>query len=66
MKGDYNAECNRTACSSRRAVWYNHSTRRYYCTACARIINEANERDAQRLYGHSLCTKGEHQTEPES
>jgi hypothetical protein len=55
MKGDYNQECNRTACNNLEAVYYNHSTRKYYCPVCAFHINEANRADAQRLYGHELC-----------
>ena len=50
--------CNREACQSPGAYWYNHSTRRYYCDACAHRLNtdEFNMRDAARLYGHDLCT----------
>lgn len=38
-KGDYNQECNRTACSNQGAKFYNHSTRMYYCRSCAEQIN---------------------------
>ena len=41
-KGEKGGECNRTACSSPNAVWYNKSTRKYYCGKCARTINELN------------------------
>jgi hypothetical protein len=56
MKGRYNKECNRTACNNQEAVFYNHSTRLYYCKSCAILINEQNRTDAQRLFGHDLCT----------
>jgi hypothetical protein len=55
-KGDFNQDCNRTSCANSPATFYNHSTRKYYCTNCAADINEANYRDAIRLYGHELCT----------
>ncbi len=55
-KGDYNQECNRTACSNKRAVFFNHSTRQHYCASCAKLINDMNHADAMRLYGHELCT----------
>lgn len=55
-KGEFGGSCNRFACQKPHAVWYNHSTRMYYCTMCARMINEANRTDAQRMFGHELCT----------
>lgn len=55
-KGDYNVECNRTACSNKNAVFYNHSTQKHYCDDCAEMINTANHADAMRMYGHELCT----------
>jgi len=59
-KGEYNGKCNRTACVSVTNVhWYNHSTQMYYCSSCASMINRANYHDAQRLFGHDLCTKGQ-------
>ena len=58
-KGDYKGECNRTACSNESAVYYNHSTRKYYCEKCALLINDYNHRDAQVMFGHDLCTLGE-------
>lgn len=54
-KGEYNGECNRTACSNTGAVYFNHSTRKHYCRSCASLINDANRLDAIRLYGHDLC-----------
>jgi hypothetical protein len=59
IKGAYNGLCNRKACQLPGAQYYNHSTQLYYCATCAELINHANRMDAQRLYGHELCTKGE-------
>jgi hypothetical protein len=56
MKGEFNQQCNRTACSNDEAIFFNHSTKKYYCAACAKLINEANYSDSMRLYGHELCT----------
>lgn len=56
MKGDFNEECYRTACNNDSAVYLNHSTRKYYCGACAEILNKENATDAHKLYGHSLMT----------
>ena len=56
MKGNYNQECNRTACKNLRAVFYNKSTQKYYCASCAKLINDANRFDSMRLYGTpNLC-----------
>jgi hypothetical protein len=62
MKGEYQGNCNRTACQKPGAVWYNHSTRAYYCTACAHLINLHNHKEAQEMFGHALCTLGEHES----
>ncbi|CCH01934.1 hypothetical protein FAES_3928 [Fibrella aestuarina BUZ 2] len=59
-KGQYNGTCYRSACDRHPAPWYNHSTGHYYCTTCAFDINQANHADAMRLFGHELCTRGEH------
>lgn len=59
MKGNYNEECNITSCQRpNSAVWFNHSTRKYYCGSCAKRLNEDvfNKRDAQEMFGHPLCT----------
>jgi hypothetical protein len=56
MKGDFNDICNRTACNNPRAIFYNHSTKKYYCVGCAHMINERNRTNAILLYGHDLCT----------
>jgi hypothetical protein len=39
----YNGICNTTACTSRRAVWFNRGTYGLYCTTCARGQNAYNE-----------------------
>lgn len=56
MKGGYNQECYRSICNNNKAVFFNHSTKQYYCTKCAREINDVNHFDAQRMFGHELCT----------
>lgn len=59
MKGNYNEECNITSCQKpNSAVWFNHSTRKYYCESCAKRLNNDyfNKIDAQRMFGHDLCT----------
>lgn len=63
-KGNYMGSCNRTSCQKPGAEYFNHSTRAYYCQECAEILNRENHTDAQRLYGHELCTKGLHITDP--
>lgn len=56
MKGEKNGNCNRTACQKPNAVYYNKSTQKYYCKACADRINEANGLDSMKLFGTpSLC-----------
>lgn len=35
----HGGECNRTACTSKRAVFWNASTKGLYCLSCARGIN---------------------------
>lgn len=56
LKGAFNGNCNRTACQQPGAVWYNHSTEAYYCSKCAKLINDYNRADSMRLFGHELCT----------
>lgn len=56
MKGEFKLECYRTACSNRPAVFFNHSTRKYYCTRCAHLINDANP-DYYTKSGHDLCQR---------
>ena len=60
VKGAFGGICNRSACDKTGAVWYNHSTKFYYCEECAELINKHNHSDAIRLFGHELCTLGEH------
>lgn len=54
-KGEKGGNCNRTACQRPGAVWYNHSTRKYYCPKCASLLNRFNDVDAQSMFGHDLC-----------
>ena len=58
-KGEMNGKCNRTVCDNKEAKYFNHSTRKYYCTPCAKLINLHNQADAMRIYGHDLCTLDE-------
>ena len=46
-KGDFNGECNRGACTKRNAIWYNSPMYKYYCTSCARMINESSNQSGQ-------------------
>lgn len=57
MKGQYNQECNRSDCKNTEAVYFNHSTKKYYCKYCAELLNEYNRKDAFEAYGHDLCIK---------
>lgn len=57
MKGEYGEECNRTACSNNKAIYFNHSTRKYYCKTCALMLNSANYWESQDMFGHNLCLK---------
>jgi len=59
-KGQKNGLCYRRAClSPHNVIFYNHSTRKYYCPKCAGDINEMNFYDAMRIFGHDLCTRDE-------
>jgi hypothetical protein len=55
-KGHYNGSCNREACQKAGAIWYNRSTRAYYCAECAMSINSYHH-DVQP----PLCSRGEHE-----
>lgn len=39
----HNGECNRTACTGRRATYWNTGTFGFYCRHCAFMINRGNE-----------------------
>ncbi len=60
-KGQKGGACNVTACQlPGSAVYFNHSTRAYYCQTCARAINDANAHDSFTIgLGHDLCTLDE-------
>jgi len=65
-KGELNKECNITSCQKpNSATWYNHSTRKYYCKSCAMRLNNDpfNKADAERMYGHDLCTNHANENE---
>jgi hypothetical protein len=38
VKGEKGGECNRRVCKTKKAMWFNRSTEKYYCTHCANII----------------------------
>lgn len=59
-KGVYAGTCNRQGCNNPHALYFNYSTRKYYCLSCAHLLNDANKRDAFKEYGHDLCLKGYH------
>lgn len=52
LKGKYGGNCNRTACQQPGAVWWNSSTRAFYCQSCARKINEFSV----KADGYALCS----------
>lgn len=58
-KGEKNGSCNLTACQRPGANYFNKSTRKYYCAACAREINwPGGRKDCMDLYGTPLlCEK---------
>jgi len=59
-KGEKNGRCNRSSClSPHNVIFYNYSTRKYYCPRCASLINEVNHADAIQMFGHELCMKEE-------
>jgi hypothetical protein len=55
-KGELGGSCNRSHCLRPGANWYNHSTRKHYCRACAEDLNHYNRKDAHEIWGHDLCT----------
>jgi hypothetical protein len=48
LKGIEGGNCNRTACQSPFAIWYNESTRAFYCRHCAILIQRDANDYAQR------------------
>lgn len=61
-RGKFMGRCNRKVCSTPNPVWYNHLTKRYYCRACALMINRANRAESATWFGHNVCQKDEHGT----
>lgn len=37
-KGEFKGECNRTACHTRPAIYYNYPMQKFYCEDCAELI----------------------------
>ena len=57
-KGEKGENCNVRSCQKPGAFYYNKSTRKYYCTSCALLINSANRQDSMELYGTpDLCER---------
>jgi len=56
-KGSYNGECNRGACTNKHAYWYNDPMYKYYCIACARMINESSNQSGMG----DICTPVYHE-----
>jgi hypothetical protein len=55
LKGIKGGNCNLTACQKPVALYYNKSTEKYYCKACADEINWPGGRaETFRLYGTKL------------
>jgi hypothetical protein len=48
-KGDHLGECNRAVCHTSGAFWYHTGNHRWYCQACAQLVNE---------FTPGTCTKG--------
>ncbi len=42
LKGTYQGNCNRTACQSPGAVWWNRGSYSWYCRECALMLNKDN------------------------
>ena len=62
-RGVVNGVCNRTTCASEdNIVFFNHSTRKYYCVSCAMTLNDVNRKDAHKLYQHDLCLTDKDET----
>lgn len=60
--GNRGGICYRTACQKPdSAVFFNHSTQKWYCEECAHWLNTDtfNQKDAMDLYGGPLCVSEE-------
>lgn len=44
-KGIFNGACNRQACLSYPATWYNRGSYAFYCEDCGRLLNHDNRND---------------------
>jgi hypothetical protein len=47
-------ECNRTACKSLGATWFNKGTKGYYCPSCGVAINGRDPKPLCEAVGHQL------------
>lgn len=56
-KGLWGGRCNRGSCLKPNAVFFNRSTRAFYCFKCARLLNDVNRKEAEALYGGLLCVE---------
>lgn len=54
-KGQLDGTCYRTICDNTPALYWNKSTKKHYCVACAEMINDAIRGEAYALYGAELC-----------
>lgn len=57
QKGKLHGNCNRTACQCPDALYFNTSTRAYYCLPCASKINTWAIKDSG--FGICFLTQGE-------
>jgi hypothetical protein len=58
-KGKKGLRCNRTACSTRAAYWWNRITCAFYCQPCAFRINESSTQSGME----PLCSCSEEDRE---
>lgn len=60
-KGSYGGSCNFTTCQRpNSATWFHLDTKKYYCKACANMLNNDpfNKANALRIYGGPLLIEG--------
>jgi len=62
MKGQENGLCNLTACTTKeKATYYNYGSMKWYCLACADMLNEANGQGSDSFkrpfHDRKLCHK---------
>lgn len=65
-KGLKNGSCNVTSCQQPGAIYFNKSTRKYYCKRCADAINWVGGRkDTTELYGVPLLCELDEESQNE-